>query len=270
MTIHLYTICWNEAYLLDFFFRHYDPWIDRYVIYDDGSDDDTAEILQQHPRVEVRRFRRTVEDSFVASQKEIQNEVWKESRGKADWVVVTAIDEHLELAGGGDQRAYLDACSARGVTLVPAIGYQMVSRRFPHPSWRLASRLTLGAPFAPMNKLSIFNPGAVDEAGFAEGRHRAWAKGALKYPESDRMMLLHYKYMDFERTFRRHQSLKARLGSRDIERRWGVQYHRDLAETRRVWEDFERRAINVAAARFVPGAPGNFDGTLWWRAGTPR
>ena len=35
--VHLYTICWDEADMLGFFFRHYDSWVDRYVIYDDGS-----------------------------------------------------------------------------------------------------------------------------------------------------------------------------------------------------------------------------------------
>ena len=29
--------------MLAFFFRHYDPWVDRYVIYDDGSTDGSLE-----------------------------------------------------------------------------------------------------------------------------------------------------------------------------------------------------------------------------------
>ena len=94
-SVHLYTVCWNEAEMLGCFFRHYDPWVDRYVVYDDGSTDGSVDILNAHPRVELRRFDRVEADSFVLSLKRIQDEAWKESRNQADWVVITAIDEHL-------------------------------------------------------------------------------------------------------------------------------------------------------------------------------
>ena len=67
MIIHLYTISWNEARLLGYFFRHYDRWVDRYFVHDDGSTDGTLEILRSHPKVVVRAFPRTVPDSFVLS-----------------------------------------------------------------------------------------------------------------------------------------------------------------------------------------------------------
>src|SRR6516225_4910569 len=97
VTTHLYTVCWDEADMLGFFFRHYDPWVDQYVVYDDGSTDGSREILQAHPKVELRNFTRVKLNSFALSHKAMQDEAWKESRGRADWVVVTAIDEHLHV-----------------------------------------------------------------------------------------------------------------------------------------------------------------------------
>jgi hypothetical protein len=32
--IDIYALCWNEADLLSFFFRHYDPIVSRYFIFD--------------------------------------------------------------------------------------------------------------------------------------------------------------------------------------------------------------------------------------------
>ena len=95
MSVDLYTVCWNEVDMLGFFFRHYDSWVDRYFVYDDGSTDGSLDLLARHPRVEVRRFEHTDPDSFVLSHQAFHNTVWKESRGQADWVVITALDEHL-------------------------------------------------------------------------------------------------------------------------------------------------------------------------------
>ena len=63
--------------MLGFFFRHYDEWVDRYVIVDDGSTDGTLDLLHAHPKVEVRSFERTP-DSFVHAQTELNNHAWKD------------------------------------------------------------------------------------------------------------------------------------------------------------------------------------------------
>ena len=54
MRIDLYTRCWNDAHMLGFFFRHYDPLVQRYVVFDDGSTDGSLDFLRAHPKVEVR------------------------------------------------------------------------------------------------------------------------------------------------------------------------------------------------------------------------
>ncbi len=65
MIIHHYAACWNEAPMLDFYFRHYDGLVDRFFIYDDGSEDGSVELLQQHPKVTLRQLERNVPESIV-------------------------------------------------------------------------------------------------------------------------------------------------------------------------------------------------------------
>ena len=262
MKVDLYTICWNEADTLGFFFRHYDSIVDRYVIYDDGSDDGSLDILSAHPRVEVRRFTRGVADSFVKSHQALQNTVWKESRGKADWVIITAIDEHLVLPGGAPLRAYLQACGSGGINAVPAIGFQMVADHFPAPDAVLSRALTKGAPFGKMNKLSIFSPDEVSPS-FTPGRHKAVLSGGAIYPDRDELMLLHYKFIDFERTLKRQQALNERLGEIDRKNRWGYHYARTRDETRAEWDALSARALDISADGFRPDC--HVDGSRWWR-----
>src|SRR6266481_3219141 len=77
--VHLYAQCWNDEFMLPYFFRHYDPFVDRYIIFDDGSTDGSLQILTDHPKVELRRFVRSDPDSFACSEQALSNACWKES-----------------------------------------------------------------------------------------------------------------------------------------------------------------------------------------------
>jgi hypothetical protein len=170
LRIHHYATCWNEARVLQFFFRHYQPFISRFFVYDDGSTDGSLDILAAEPDVVVRRRRRSHPDSFVLSGRDHTNNCWKESRGLADWVIIGNIDEHLHHPS---LREYLEHCRDKGITVVPALGYQMLSDSFPPAHVKLCGAITRGAPWRQMNKLILFNPDAVREINFDVGRHAA-------------------------------------------------------------------------------------------------
>lgn len=223
MRIDLYAACLDEMPMLDFFFRHYDPIVDRYFIYDDGSTDGSIERLKAHPKVTLRQLEHTRPDSVVLSLLDLYNDGWKESRGAADWVIVTNIDEHLyhpDLAG------YLATSRDAGVTLIPALGYQMISERFPPPEAVLARDLTQGAPIAAFSKLSLFDPSAIKRVRYKVGRHRADPTGKVVYPDRDELLLLHYKYLGVSYAKSRNQALGEALKSEDIAKDWGHHYRR--------------------------------------------
>jgi hypothetical protein len=260
VTIDLYTICWNEEAMLGFFFRHYDPLVDRYVVYDDGSTDASLALLRGHPKVEVRRFDRVVPDSYVASAQSLHNSVWKESRGRADWVIVTAIDEHLKHA---DLAAYLARCKGAGVTLLPAVGYQMVTPGFPDPEETLARSRTIGVPFDKMNKLCIFDPDAIEETNYEPGRHAARPQGRVRYPERDEVLNLHYKYLGIDYLLDRSKLLRTGLGPLDRERKWGSRYDTPEVEVRQEFETLRAAAVDIADPRRDPANEGARK--KWWR-----
>ena len=121
----------------------------------------------------------------------MQEHAWKESRGQADWVVITAIDEHLWICGR-DMTNYLQELGAAGVTCVPALGFDMNSEQFPCDRGLLIETVTRGR-VRRFNKLAILNPDAVDETRFVEGRHSAAPTGRNVFPSRDELLLWHYK-----------------------------------------------------------------------------
>ena len=247
--IHLYAVCWNDARTLPFFFRHYDPWVQRYVIFDDGSTDGSLELLRAHPRVEVRRFTWAHADSYVLSELEHYDQAWKASRGEADWVVVCDIDEHIFHP---DLPAYLARCLDQGVTAIPAIGYEMVSEAFPESNERLCLTRTIGTPAAEMSKLSVFSPGALEATGYAPGGHTASPVGRIVAPPRDELLLLHYKLLGLEYAVDRHEALAKRLRQTDLERDWGHHWLASRAELSAAFEACRAQSIDLASPDQVP------------------
>jgi glycosyltransferase involved in cell wall biosynthesis len=260
MNIDVYAICWNEADMLGFFFKHYDKIATRYIIFDDGSTDGSLDILRNHPKVEVRALPPRIDDSHVLTAREIHNEAWKESRGRADWVVITAIDEHLF---HDDLGSFLSRCLDAGITLIPAVGYQMVSDVFPEPEAVLVDAVTKGAPFSKMSKLCVFQPDAIVETGFKVGRHSAVPEGNVNVPAQDELLNLHFKYLDFERLLARHHVLAGGLGATDMKRGWGHRYFFEREKLQKDWDGFAGHAIDLQAVGVdCIEAHG---GARWWR-----
>lgn len=246
--VHLYAVCWNEAHLLPFFFRNYEPWVQRFVFFDNGSTDGTHALLSAKPNVELRQFPWSDPNSFVRSHRKLHNTCWRESRGVADWVVVTAIDEHLYHPC---MPQFLRRCRRHGVTCVPALGYQMVTQEFPAADVNLAGVHTHGVPILAMNKLRLFNPNVV-HPNIAIGGHGAAPAGEVVYPPRDEMLLLHYKHLGIEYVVERNRLLDTGLRAGDRANNWGGHYRADRAELERYFDHLWRDGVDVRAAGYEP------------------
>ena len=225
--IHYYAPAWNEELMLPFLFRHYAPWVERFVIYDSDSTDGSVELLRRTPNVEIRRVEWTQPDSMIATLQELHNNCWKESRGTADWVIVADIDEflyHPDLLG------YLRRCRKRGVTCIPSLGYEMVSDRFPGPDEALVRTIRRGLPHRAMSKLRLFDPNAVEETNFGPGGHVAAPTGRIVYPKRDKLLLLHYKSLGVDYLARRNAMMETTRRTRDIAKNWSHHYRTPVEE----------------------------------------
>jgi hypothetical protein len=237
--------------------------VDSYIVFDNGSTDESLDLLKKHERVEVRTFPWSNSDSFILSQQNLYNQIWKESRGVADWVMINAIDEHLHVAGTS-MLDFLVRCARERVTCVPALGYQMFSEDFPEEHETLCVTRTCGTPWHHMSKLSLFNPNAVEETNYKHGRHTAYPAGQITFPRRDDLLLLHYKYLGFERTYRHHARERSGLQSYDRARRWGLHYDFSRAEMRQYWDEWASKAVNISDPQLRPWA--THLGKRWWRS----
>jgi len=239
LNVHLFCLCWNDARMLPFFFRHYDRFVDKYIVYDNGSTDDSLKMLKDHGNVEIVHF--DVEgDSFVDEERRLGDTMWQDS--DADWVIVTDIDE---LAYHPDMLGYLQRCRQKGVTAIQAIGYEMVSDDFPPQEQPLTDSVTLGVRSLGHDRLLIFNPRKIGETNYAPGRHEAHPKGTVIWPEYPEVLLLHFKQLGPDYPVIRSAELRKGLKSGDIEKQWGHQYAWSARKIRNTWRELRDARVPV-------------------------
>jgi glycosyltransferase involved in cell wall biosynthesis len=258
--IHYYATCWNEEYMLPHFLAHYGEIADRIVIVDDGSTDNSLALLDSVPKVEVRPTNRLATEPYIPFNKNLYDNIWKESRGQADWVIVGNIDELLY---AHHLRNYLLACTRNGVTVVPVIGFEMVSREPVQQAQHLLSTVRTGAFSEWMSKLAIFNPLAIEEINYSDGRHKCNPVGDVVLPDDDCVLNLHFKQVGLERTFKRLQDQDKRRSEFERANDLGFQYGFDWDQfLEEWWEPVERNSIDVlewyGGERRLPVMP-------WWR-----
>lgn len=245
MRIHLHTVCWNDRPMLDFFFRHYDPWVEHYWIHDDNSTDGSRAYLEKRSNVTVETLVRTDPDSWVLSAKHIYDTSWKRSRAAADWVVVPNIDEHLFHA---DMPGYLERMHAQGVGAIPSLGYQMITTTWPEPGALLWRDYPHGAPWAQMSKMQIFSPALVREVSFSPGRHQVSFQGDVRLPPADEVLNLHYKYLGYEQVAARHAAQAGGLRRKDVEANWGHKYRWDQDALKADFQAVYERRVDIHEA----------------------
>jgi len=242
MRIDLYATCWNEERMIPFFLRHYEPIVDRIVVFDDGSSDRSRELLAASPKVELRRLKQG--ESFMLMQMEELNHCWKESRGRADWVMICDIDEHLY--HDKQLRGYLEQCKSNGVTIINPVGYDMVNADFPEANSVLAESIRRGIRSFFLDKKAVFDPSAIEEINYTPGRHVASPTGRLVFPPKREVKILHYRYLGLDYLVSRSATLNSRRTDFDRDRGWGVHNQRSPDEFRRHFEELFRGAEDIS------------------------
>ena len=181
MIVHLYALCWNEERMIPFFLAHYAPIVDRIFIHDDGSTDRSRELLGAHPKVTFGEIGISSTDGtrHAGELLPYYNQVWKQSRGVADWVILCNVDE---LFHHPRMRDYLAECTAQGITVIPAEAWDMLCWRSPLPGTDLVSYVRRGLRKIRMDKTFAFCPDAIVETCFTRGRHSVLPSGRVEYP----------------------------------------------------------------------------------------
>ena len=184
MTVHVYSIMWNEEFMLPYFLEHYSKYADRIFIVNDHSTDKTAEIAKAHPKVTLidYEYNGLVEKEF--------NETFAKLVKKypSDWAICVDGDEFIK---------GLETLQAEPSGVLKTVGYMMIGK---------TGKLEDCKPIrmATFDKPVVFDPSL--DVKFGDGRH------SVNLPARDsKLELLHYKYPSREYYLKRNLAAYPRI-----------------------------------------------------------
>lgn len=215
--IHVYTVCWNEEKFLPFFIKHYGSFCNKIIVYDNESTDSTLDILAKNPNISVITYKTGNKINDNEYQR-IKNTAWKQSRGKADFVIVCDTDELLYDKNDNIK----DTLKMSRNTIFRPEGYEMLSECFPSYEKPLRQQCK-GLPSQYYCKKIIFDPHCIVDINYYPGCHEADPRGYVKTGTSE-FLLLHYKRIGVEYIVNRYRTFKERLSKQNIENKMGMHY----------------------------------------------
>ena len=193
MKIDLYSNMHNEALIIPYWLRHYEPLVDRIFVWDDESTDKTVELLTQCPKVTI--LPEKVKGNWDAYWvKELFPLYEKYSMGKADWVIVADGDEFIYHPSFREvMQAELDV----GTDVIECTGFAMIANEFPtpndYPGKQLIELVKFGLPDGLESKWTIHT--ANKSIRFAKGRHGpVHNRRAFVRNRNTGIKLFHYRY----------------------------------------------------------------------------
>lgn len=239
MTIHLYTLCWNEIDILPFVVDYWKRLpITKAVVYDNGSTDGSVEYLKQFDWIEVRHF--DTDGMNDAVQRDIKNECWKESRGKADWVIVCDMDECLYVK---DTKIF-DKMKEGGYTICAPQWYDFISEKIPiYTKGKLLHEISNKANKGN-SKVVLFDPNKIDNINYTVGSHTCNPNGNIKYYNGSIYILHINKHLSFEYLLKKYKELNNRQSVTNKKNHWCIHYAFSEQKLKQYYDNDLNKAIN--------------------------
>ena len=242
MRIEVFTFCWNEMTVLPFAVDYWRRYADHVTVFDNGSTDGSIEFMQQHAdliSVEHYETGNQINDQVLMNMK---NDCWRQSRGRADLVVVGDMDEMLIPMGEELQRM-----KDEDFTICMPRWFTLMSDEVPqHEDGRLLHELRPYAYQSP-GKAIIFDPNRIDNVRYSPGAHQCMPEGYVRWFDGGIYCLHSDHNFSLENKIKRYRAMNARQSAINRQKGWGIHYGFTEEHLRKAWAEMWQNTTDFNA-----------------------
>jgi len=246
MTTWHYVLMYNEMRILPLMYNYWKTYADKVIVIDSNSNDGSLEYLKsiKDIEIEIRQYdsNNQLDDT---NHQYIKNNIWKEARGKCDFVVVSDMDETLYSPNGiRNELAYM---LENKQTIVHPKGYNLYTEDFPeYNNNALLHTYEKHVLYDGVwqNKDIIFNPNEIEEINFCAGGHTCQPTGNVKYFDKDSIIELHLHNLGICYKLEHFHKGRKRLSELNKKKQWGFQY---FWEDEKIINEFKKEMENCVS-----------------------
>lgn len=235
MNITIYTLAFNESFMLPLFIFYYrQVWpACKIVVYNNMSSDNTKQIAEE-AGCEVRDYDtggKLSDETYL----KIKSNCWKDA--DTDWVAIVDVDEWIAIAP--DIIEGLEDLNP-GLSIIRFAGFNMCNL---NDNMNVLS-IQHGIRSTSYDKLYCFNKSKVKEINYGLGCHNANPVGDIVY-SNETLPAFHYKYINIDYMIRRHALFASRLSPDNLKRGLGSHYRYPAKKIRAEFAEARNRAIKI-------------------------
>lgn len=224
--IDYYGICFNDAGMIQFVYQLYKNIVDNFYFYINvGNTDNSIDVIKSLPNCHYQLFSPDILDALVIQK--VRNSIWKDSIGKADFVICCEPDEFI---WSDDFLNDIIQMWNNGETIALTDGYQMINvedsvdNGFPTLNDKtIVERYQHGVFDPKFCKRLLWNCNEISDMKMDVGGHFAYPEGNVKY-STKKFYTLHYKYLSYKYLSARHKLFGTRLSQSDLAHGWDCHY----------------------------------------------
>ena len=242
MTITVYTFLYNEEDILPYFLKHYSQFVDKIVVYNNMSTDNSIEILNNWKdcEIEIRDFD-TNNQYDEGTLMKLKNECWKEC--ESDYVIVCDMDEllyHPDIKNFIQKQSYVDYFTPSG--------YDMIGDEVPTDySKQIYEIIQNGTENVGYSKNVLFKRKDVLETNYSAGAHMSSFQGTKRLVNctTDHLKLLHYKWLSVDYGVGKNTHYNDRTSTHSRNNNWGIHYTFKKEKMVKIYNEIKNKSKKI-------------------------
>lgn len=256
MKLDWYVLCYNEEFIIPWIVQYWEKiikdGIDLHVyVWDNYSSDKSVEMLSKYDWITINYFKTDGQDDI--KQAMIKNSVWKNSKGKADFVCVSDFDEIL---WSNDLESELQYMKDNDYNVLGTKWYAFCGEKIPeyYEDKYLHQLVERGykqhinhmPEYKDLGKFMIIDPNKIDDMGWSVGNHICKPSPEIRLYISDKIVAFHInKGLSEDYFVNRRKIMGANLSQTNRLYNMCFEYNYPEKRSRDEYRNYQKKSINL-------------------------